>query len=102
MSTVQAAQGFSDRMANLLIYQGNISIVILSVMTPYSFVGMNRDSAVCIGTGYGLGCRKFGVRAAVQKRSFSFPRRPDRFWDPHNLLSAAAVGYFPGGKAAGA
>jgi hypothetical protein len=86
MSAVQAAHGFSDRTVNLLLYLGNISIVILSVMTPYSFVGMSRDSAVGIETAYRLGGRRVGVRAEVQTRFFSFPRHPDRLWDPSNLL----------------
>jgi hypothetical protein len=59
---------------------------------------MNRDSAVGIAIGYGLDDRGAGVRVMVGSRIFSFPRRPDRFWGPHN-------GYrelFLGGKAAGA
>jgi hypothetical protein len=43
-------------------------------------VGMSRDSAVDIATGYGLDDRGVGVRVPVESRILSSPRRPDRLW----------------------
>jgi hypothetical protein len=39
---------------------------------------------------YGLDGRGVGVRASVETKFFSSPRRPDRFWGPPSLLS---IGY---------
>jgi hypothetical protein len=56
-----------------------------------------RDSVVGIATGYGLDDRGVGVRAPIESRIFSYPRRPDWVWGPPNFLSN---GYR--GKAVGA
>jgi hypothetical protein len=63
---------------------------------------VSRDSAVGIATGYGLDDRGDGVRVPVGSRFLSSPRRPDRLWGQHTLLSNGYRGSFPGGKAAGA
>jgi hypothetical protein len=47
----------------------------------------SRDSVVGIVTGYRLDDRGFGVLVPVGLRIFSSPCRPDRLWDPPNLLS---------------
>jgi hypothetical protein len=60
------------------------------------------DSVVGIATGCGLDDRWVRFRVPVGSRIFSSPRRPDRLWDPRNLLSNGYRGLFPGGKAAGA
>jgi hypothetical protein len=50
-------------------------------------------SAVGTATGH-------GVRVPIGSRNFAFPYRPDRFWDPPNLLSSGYRGFFPGSKVA--
>jgi hypothetical protein len=62
-------------------------------------INKSRDSVVGIATGYGLDDRGVGVRVPVGSRFFSSPCRPDRLWDPPNLLSNGYWGSFPGGKA---
>jgi hypothetical protein len=47
-----------------------------------------------IATGYGLDDRDVGIRVLIGSRIFSFPRRPDRLWDPPSPGSS-----FPGGEA---
>jgi hypothetical protein len=42
------------------------------------------------------------VRVSVGSRIFTSPYRPDRLWDPPNLLTNEHWGLFPEGKAAGA
>jgi hypothetical protein len=54
----------------------------------------SRDSSVGIATGYGLDDRGVGVRVPVGSRIFSSPRRPDRLWGPHSLLSDGYRGLF--------
>jgi hypothetical protein len=54
----------------------------------------NQDSAVGTATGYGLDGRGFGVRVPTGTRFKSFPRRPDRFWDPPCLLLNGHQGLF--------
>jgi hypothetical protein len=90
----------------------SLSICVFVCVCPSVFVSSlffrltrfmaNRDSAVGIGTGYGLDGRRFGVRVPVGPRFFSFPRRPDRLWGPPSLLSNGYQGQFLRGKAAGA
>jgi hypothetical protein len=58
----------------------------------------SRDEVVGIVTGYGLANRGVEVRVPVGSRIFSFPSRPDRLWDPLNLLSNVERGLFPRGK----
>jgi hypothetical protein len=55
------------------------------------------DSSVSIATGYGLDDRGVGARVPVGSRIFFSPRRPDRLWDPPNLLSNVYRGPFPRG-----
>jgi hypothetical protein len=57
-------------------------------------------TGVSTATGYGLDDQGAGVRTLVVSTIFSSPRRPDRLWDPPNLLSNAYRGFFAGGKAA--
>jgi hypothetical protein len=54
----------------------------------------SRDSTIGKVTGYGLHDRRVGVRVPVASRILSSPRRPDRFWDPPNVLSNAYQGLF--------
>jgi hypothetical protein len=61
----------------------------------YPKVRMNRDSSVGIATGYWLDDLRFGVRVPVASRIFYSPRRPDRVWGPHGLLSNGQRGLFP-------
>jgi hypothetical protein len=63
---------------------------------------MSRDSSVGTATGYGLDDRGVGVGVPVGSRIFSSPHRPDRLWGPPTLLSNGYLGFFPGGKVAGA
>jgi hypothetical protein len=60
-------------------------------------IGLNRDSAVCKATGYGLDDRGVGVRVSVGSRIFSTPRRPDGLWGPPNLLCNGYRRLFPQG-----
>jgi hypothetical protein len=46
----------------------------------------SRDSAIGIGTGYGLDDREVEVQVPVGSRIFSSPRCPDRLWGPPSLL----------------
>jgi hypothetical protein len=57
----------------------------------------SRDSVVSIATAYGLEDRGIGVRVPVGSRILYSPRRPDRLWDPPNLLSGGYQGSFPRG-----
>jgi hypothetical protein len=54
----------------------------------------SRDSAVGTATGYGLDDRGVGVRAPVESRIFSCPRRSDQLCGPPNLLSNVYWGLF--------
>jgi hypothetical protein len=63
--------------------------------------GGSRDSVVGIATGYELDDGGVGVWDPVLSRIFSPPRRPDRFWGPHTLLSNGYRGTFPGVKRPG-
>jgi hypothetical protein len=56
-----------------------------------------RDGVVGIATGYGLDDRGVGVRVPVRSRIFSSPCRPDRLWDPPNLISNGYLGLIPQG-----
>jgi hypothetical protein len=61
-------------------------------------------NTVGIATGYELDDKGVGVRVPIGSRVFSSPCRPDRLWDPPNLLSNEywGGGSFPGDKEAGA
>jgi hypothetical protein len=48
---------------------------------------MSRDSAVGIGTGYGLDDQQVGVRVLVGARIFTSPCRPDQLWGPSSFPS---------------
>jgi hypothetical protein len=63
---------------------------------------LSRDSSVGIATGYGLDDQGAWVRVPVGKKIFTSPYRPDRLWGPPNFLQNGYLGFFPGGKAAGA
>jgi hypothetical protein len=43
-------------------------------------------NVVGIATGYGLEDLWVGVRVPVGPKILSLPRRPDRLWDPPNIL----------------
>jgi hypothetical protein len=47
-----------------------------------------------ISLGYGLDGRGAGLRVPVGARFFSYPRRPDGFWNPPSLLSNGYRGHF--------
>jgi hypothetical protein len=85
---------------------GHISAVWLQ--TVYAFVMivgfwfLYITLSLRISTGYGLDDRGVGVRAPVESRIFSSPRRPDRLWGTSNLVSNGYRGLFPRGKADGA
>jgi hypothetical protein len=64
---------------------------------PQYLIGIHDFSVVGKATGYGLDDRGVGVRVPVEARFFSSARRPDRFWDPPNLLSNGYRGLFPQG-----
>jgi hypothetical protein len=53
----------------------------------YALPGWIRDSVVGIANSNGLDDRGVGVRIPVGSRILSSPDRPDRLWDPPNLLS---------------
>jgi hypothetical protein len=59
------------------------------------------DSAVGTVTGFGLDDRGVGVRVPVGSRIFTSPSRPDRLWDPPNVLFNEYSVIPPGVKAAG-
>jgi hypothetical protein len=62
----------------------------------------SRDSVVGMATSYGLDDRGVGIRVPVGSRIFSFPNRPDRLWDPPNLLCNEYRGLlYPGVKRPG-
>jgi hypothetical protein len=46
-----------------------------------------RNRTVGIATGYRLDEGGIGARVPVEARILSSPRRPDRIWGPHSLLS---------------
>jgi hypothetical protein len=54
---------------------------------------MCRDNAVCIATDYRLEDQGVGVRVLVGARLFICSCRPDRLWDPPNLLSSGYRGF---------
>jgi hypothetical protein len=54
----------------------------------------DKDIAADIATTYGLDNIRVGVRVSIESRTFSSPRRPDRLWDPSNLLSNGYQGPF--------
>jgi hypothetical protein len=57
----------------------------------------SRESVVGTAIDYGLDDRGVGVRVPVGSRIFSSQRRPDRLWDPLNLLPNGYRGFFPRG-----
>jgi hypothetical protein len=71
-----------------------MSNTILVLWISHTYRGGSRDSVVGIATGYGLDDREIGVRVPVGPRIFSSPLRPDRLWDPPNLLSKGYRGLF--------
>jgi hypothetical protein len=69
----------------------NLPFIAVSAASVYLFTVFlttcrSRDSSVDIATGYTLDNREFGVRVPVESRILSSPCRPDRLWDPPNLL----------------
>jgi hypothetical protein len=87
----------------LIIFK--ISMCVISISSPknkkYFLILRSRDSVVGIATGYVLDGWGVGIRVPVGSRIFSFPSRPDWFWDPPNFISNGYRGSFLGGKAAG-
>jgi hypothetical protein len=55
----------------------------------------SRDRAVGIMTSYGLNNQEVGVRVPAGSRILSFPRRPDRLWGSHYMLSNGYHGLYP-------
>jgi hypothetical protein len=60
-------------------------------------VGWSRDSAVDMGTSYGLDDRWAGARFLVWATLFSYPNHPDQFQGPPSLLSDGYRGHFSWG-----
>jgi hypothetical protein len=67
------------------------------LLAPILLTSSSRDSAVSISTGYGLDGRGVEVRVQVRSRIVSSSCRPDRLWDPPNLLLNEYQGLFPQG-----
>jgi hypothetical protein len=59
-------------------------------------------SRVGIVTAYEQGDRRTAVRFPTGSRIVTSPYRPDRYWDPPNLLFNGHLGLIPRSKAAGA
>jgi hypothetical protein len=87
----------------LLIFFGQNSLFcvcyehFIFVPFPCSVYPLSWDSAVGLATGYGLDGRGVGVRVPVGSRIISSPRRPDRLWGPHSVLSNGYRELFPRG-----
>jgi hypothetical protein len=81
-------RGFDSRQGQgIFLYSTSSRPVPGSIQPSIEWIPGARDSAVGTVTGYGLDDRGVGVRVPVGSRIFSYPRRPDRLWDPPILLS---------------
>jgi hypothetical protein len=74
--------------------RGGLDIIIFMMN-----IATNNFTSFIVTTGYAA-----EVRLPAEARSFTSPRRPDRFWGPPQPLIQLVPGatYFPEGKAAGA
>jgi hypothetical protein len=57
----------------------------------------SQDSSICVATGYGMDGRGVKVQVPIEAIFPFSPSRPDRFWDPPNLLYNGYRRIFPRG-----
>jgi hypothetical protein len=89
---------FDWRIINKMIlsYRNCLNVIIFKRYAVMLLILINIMN-VGIATRYGLDDREVRLRVSVGSRIFPSPRRPDRLWDPPNLLSNGYRGPFPRG-----